>query len=902
MTTFDEFIWQPDALARLCTHERKDIRQWALRRIEYGKFNGVLDAAIDRLDDPDDDVAFSAIHAVEALRVGCVSPEKIDLSSTRERLWTLLQRDLPLGILRGALSLFAHSGDPRALDLLESKCVGLGAYAYWALLIEHAPSRAWSLVQRGSPRAQKDKKGKNRLGTKPSEQMQENDWVLAFIDLAPPAEAPVVLRHIESGGESEERLAEQVLFRCGAEFFCMGNSDRSLLDLRALIDELQQVYRDSAEGLRWLKDASLESMLGAIERGAWSDVVRDCASRIAAAPMDDEPGQWTGALVSALATRKHPTALHGFIACALALAQSHRALLDQLTGDQAPLEALYVHACFASECVAKPLAARVIAMWNSLASTDPQRAQISAQLELILPRNMDHGTRMAFELAAKLPGLELPWSVYHFDTDELSEATRLSHEHCVNSQPESLRATLGRALDECDEFQLVTVFGGLERVGKRWATALCLQHFEKLFTKNDAEHAHVLFAELGDPTVLSALLERWRPNEIELAVCIDQIATINGVEDTLPPGLTAEAAAERARLDALTTRMRLPMSEQMALNKAEPLVRLNLRCNRCAWTGTYLMDSVYVEPDRNKCEREGWDGYVMGDIVVCKFCRAEDDYTLSNRSAHLLAIRTLRLLGVFSQTQRTEDLSDGVVTVARLESVGGLQIRRQSEALRIWTQRTEREPGNVDAWFRCGNVFSKIKRYDEAIECFRRAIALEPGHIEALGSLLSLLMLRRAPFGIQLAQQLFDAFDKFPKQVEERQTMTPTLVAALREILKSGQQLSLVATWPAHELAGRAILKTDAVDLRRVTRWDTLEDFIADSRITGLHIREASPSDVGSILEKLLQSERAHRSSLGATRVIGDGSTPYVRSAPRLGRNDPCHCGSGTKFKKCHGA
>jgi SEC-C motif-containing protein len=28
---------------------------------------------------------------------------------------------------------------------------------------------------------------------------------------------------------------------------------------------------------------------------------------------------------------------------------------------------------------------------------------------------------------------------------------------------------------------------------------------------------------------------------------------------------------------------------------------------------------------------------------------------------------------------------------------------------------------------------------------------------------------------------------------------------------------------------------------------------------------------------------------------------PYVRQEPKIGRNDPCHCGSGKKFKKCHG-
>lgn len=28
---------------------------------------------------------------------------------------------------------------------------------------------------------------------------------------------------------------------------------------------------------------------------------------------------------------------------------------------------------------------------------------------------------------------------------------------------------------------------------------------------------------------------------------------------------------------------------------------------------------------------------------------------------------------------------------------------------------------------------------------------------------------------------------------------------------------------------------------------------------------------------------------------------PYRREEPKLGRNDPCPCGSGKKFKKCHG-
>jgi SEC-C motif-containing protein len=32
------------------------------------------------------------------------------------------------------------------------------------------------------------------------------------------------------------------------------------------------------------------------------------------------------------------------------------------------------------------------------------------------------------------------------------------------------------------------------------------------------------------------------------------------------------------------------------------------------------------------------------------------------------------------------------------------------------------------------------------------------------------------------------------------------------------------------------------------------------------------------------------------------GATPVTRSAPKIGRNDPCPCGSGKKHKKCCGA
>ena len=45
------------------------------------------------------------------------------------------------------------------------------------------------------------------------------------------------------------------------------------------------------------------------------------------------------------------------------------------------------------------------------------------------------------------------------------------------------------------------------------------------------------------------------------------------------------------------------------------------------------------------------------------------------------------------------------------------------------------------------------------------------------------------------------------------------------------------------------------------------------------------------------------QASAGAGNGQGNGGTPEpVRSGPKIGRNDPCWCGSGKKYKRCHGA
>jgi preprotein translocase subunit SecA len=43
-------------------------------------------------------------------------------------------------------------------------------------------------------------------------------------------------------------------------------------------------------------------------------------------------------------------------------------------------------------------------------------------------------------------------------------------------------------------------------------------------------------------------------------------------------------------------------------------------------------------------------------------------------------------------------------------------------------------------------------------------------------------------------------------------------------------------------------------------------------------------------------------SARAAARVSASGAQPARVPAAKVGRNDPCPCGSGKKFKRCHGA
>jgi preprotein translocase subunit SecA len=81
-----------------------------------------------------------------------------------------------------------------------------------------------------------------------------------------------------------------------------------------------------------------------------------------------------------------------------------------------------------------------------------------------------------------------------------------------------------------------------------------------------------------------------------------------------------------------------------------------------------------------------------------------------------------------------------------------------------------------------------------------------------------------------------------------------------------------------------------------------------------MHVRIQSPEEAAAAAAETIarNEELAHAghglhadySEDGVVEAeVGDGARPAAaaQEVPRVGRNDPCPCGSGLKYKNCHG-
>ena len=106
--------------------------------------------------------------------------------------------------------------------------------------------------------------------------------------------------------------------------------------------------------------------------------------------------------------------------------------------------------------------------------------------------------------------------------------------------------------------------------------------------------------------------------------------------------------------------------------------------------------------------------------------------------------------------------------------------------------------------------------------------------------------------------------------------------------------------------AQRKGLTAESIDKwARHVRWTGLEILAAESEASGDRGRISFRADytVRDMPQTLLEDAEFLRENGVWFYVDGKirGAEPYQRESPRVGRNDPCPCGSGEKYKKCCG-
>ncbi len=87
---------------------------------------------------------------------------------------------------------------------------------------------------------------------------------------------------------------------------------------------------------------------------------------------------------------------------------------------------------------------------------------------------------------------------------------------------------------------------------------------------------------------------------------------------------------------------------------------------------------------------------------------------------------------------------------------------------------------------------------------------------------------------------------------------------------------------------------------RSTTSIDALEKFLSSLNTKTVHENSSAISDA----QRMVDTGRAQQKSEANERALNDAlekSEPLRRDTPKVGRNDPCPCGSGKKYKKCHG-
>jgi hypothetical protein len=901
-----EVIWPVGRIVEFAGHHHPDVRAWALRRLDVLDPDAAARAASSRLSDEDPEVLRSAIDVLT----------RRSAAGAAEGLRKLVGRaSLPPGTRAAVLQALVRGGSVTGAEI-ERLAEGLH---------RRFREEAWRTRADANPAGCRHDL-LALLASAGSGVADERiaDWLEILTAVAEPDDVPVLVRGIAGlpSGEAEAP-AEALLARCAASDLLPGEEG----GVEDLLADLEQDCRDCGIPFEELcPKAVLRHLAKALRRGRWRETIE--AASAAMAPRA-EPGGfaeatgWSRVVMAALGAGEAPTDLDGRIAFALALGDGRRRLAAEALRADA-VERLVRVRPLLHHVEWDAVDREILRRWA--AGPDEVRQSIRRRvLEDLQPERPRSARFAAVRLAGRLDGFPAARTVLEALTDDWTADERVPASELLARRPSDLRALspgflVGRN-DACSR----VVLGALSLQPYRWASALIAEHLAALLDADLAEEVWNALEDLGDPATIDTAVREWRPDEGRVAALIRLLSMLGRAEATIPREIVREAdeareewRRDRPKMMGMLGRLveadargdKEVRDEDLKAVLDRPL-RLELRCNRCRRTYNYEVQQAFVHPDREHCEKDGWDGVVLSRIIVCKNCGAEDDYGLTTTG---MAAVLGRLMLRAAKGKPALD-SDERVQAAVTNLWDGTAMRRPSQGLAHLRTLAEAAPDRAEPWRRLGNLARRYDRIEEAEAVLRKAMDLDDKEVDAPHVLADMMweqgrMAEALPAFLTAVERL----GRSSLELAERAEVAGDAVRFIQEIARDqGAPPALLVVWAAGKSDGEPVVSMSHLELGRFRRWEELAGFFASGDVMGLEPTFERPSGSPSLLEARLAAaaDRTVPPALFSTRSDGPADSnrrpgasrppaPVARG-PKPGRNDPCPCGSGKKYKRCCG-
>jgi hypothetical protein len=292
-------------------------------------------------------------------------------------------------------------------------------------------------------------------------------------------------------------------------------------------------------------------------------------------------------------------------------------------------------------------------------------------------------------------------------------------------------------------------------------------------------------------------------------------------------------------------------------------VSMRLECAKCGHVARYRTDTVYIDPEVEKKSKSPEDYVSFGSYFRCRKCKAAGPWVFTpDATLAVTALMVGKLAG----------LNDDRLVFASPHLFDGTRFRSAAQAEEHLLGILEREPENALVWSRLGNIYFRCDMFPKASKAFTKALELDPDDIESHHSMGEIL---------------------FEKENYER------AAEHLRRVLTLARDHRELAQVSLRDLARNTLQMLAQINVRTDGKVEMLPSDTMDKRgptdpplTLRLESYDLADEDDWDRMVDLFMGKKE--------RPAAPAARP-VESHRKVGRNEPCPCGSGVKYKKCCG-